>query len=142
MEMTNEVWNYFQEQLGYSDEEMKLFREDPRNERVIKKGSALLNKTVVAEVVESHGCAGQHKVGDTFQLDPFGQLITGQCPKKMCLAALHALAPVVYATTELLLADVDPNGMAFKRAGCPDVGLNCGGWGRIVMEVKVQDRKA
>jgi hypothetical protein len=31
--------------------------------------------------------------------------------------------------------------MRFKRFGCPDVGVRCGGWGHIVMEVKVEDRK-
>ena len=36
----------------------------------------------------------------------------------------------------------DPNEMLFKRAGCFDVGLQCGGWGRVVMEIGVEDRKA
>jgi hypothetical protein len=31
--------------------------------------------------------------------------------------------------------------MRFKRAACFDVGLECGGWGRIVMEISVEDRK-
>lgn len=26
-----------------------------------------------------------------------------------------------------------------KRAGCFDIGLKCGGWGKIVMELKVVD---
>jgi hypothetical protein len=31
--------------------------------------------------------------------------------------------------------------MRFKRTGCFDVGVKCGGWGRIVMEIKVEDRQ-
>jgi hypothetical protein len=27
-----------------------------------------------------------------------------------------------------------------QRAGCFDVGLLCGGWGRIVLELRVEDR--
>jgi hypothetical protein len=50
--------------LGYTDEEMKVFRENPRNEDVIAKAPFLLNMTIVLEVVESHGCNSQHKVGD------------------------------------------------------------------------------
>ena len=25
--------------------------------------------------------------------------------------------------------------------GCFDVGLNCGGWGKIIFEIKVEDRR-
>jgi hypothetical protein len=51
------------------------------------------------------------------------------------------MLPLIYAVQELFYADVDPNEMRFKRAGCVDVGVNCGGWGHIVMEVRVVDRK-
>jgi hypothetical protein len=39
------------------------------------------------------------------------------------------------------MAGVDPNEMRFKKTGCFDVGVKCGGWGRIVMECRVEDRK-
>jgi len=48
---------------------------------------------------------------------------------------------LIYAAQELFYAGVDPNDMRFKRTGCVDVGVNCGGWGRIVMEVRVEERK-
>ena len=54
--------------LGYTDEEMKLFRENPRNEDVLSKAPALLDKMIVLEVVASHGCNSQHKVGDKLPL--------------------------------------------------------------------------
>ncbi len=41
---------------------MVKFKEDPRNQDVIAKGAELMNKTIVAEVVHSHGCNSQHKV--------------------------------------------------------------------------------
>jgi hypothetical protein len=31
--------------------------------------------------------------------------------------------------------------LRFKRTACHDVGLDCGGWGRVVLEIKVEDRK-
>jgi hypothetical protein len=31
--------------------------------------------------------------------------------------------------------------MRFKRAHCIDVGLECEGWGRIVMEFRAEDRE-
>jgi hypothetical protein len=54
---------------------------------------------------------------------------------------LNAITSQIFAANELLYAGVDPNAMRFKRAACFDVGLECGGWGRIVMEIKVEDRK-
>jgi hypothetical protein len=41
----------------------------------------------------------------------------------------------------LFYAGVDANDIRFKRVGCGDVGLQCGGWGHIVMELKVEDRE-
>ena len=141
MKVSKDVWKFYQEHLGYSDKEMKKFRENPRNEDVISKAPALLNKTIVIEVVESHGCNSRHKVGDRFYFDGAGNLLTKLCPKRICFGALHSMPTLIYATQELFYADVNPNEMRFKRIGCVDVGVNCGGWGHVVMEVRVEERK-
>jgi hypothetical protein len=60
--------------------------------------------------------------------------------QKVCVYAMNAATPLIYASVELFYAGVDPNGMRFHRAACIDVGLKCGGWGRIVMEVSFQDK--
>ena len=141
MRIDDTVWEAMQAHLGYTDEEMKAFRENSRNEDVLLKGAVLLNKTIVIEVVASHGCNSQHKVGDKFYFDGAGNLLTKRCPKKICIYALNAATGMIFAANELLYAGVDPNEMRFKRAGCFDVGVQCGGWGRIVLELSVQDRK-
>jgi uncharacterized repeat protein (TIGR04076 family) len=128
------------ERLGYTEEEMKVFRENPRNEDVISKAPELINKTIVVEVVASHGCNSQHKVGDKFYFDGAGNLLTTRCPKKICVYALSATASMIFSVGELILAGVDPNEMRFRRAGCFDVGVQCGGWGRIVLELSVKAR--
>ncbi len=134
-------WSVIKKHLGYSDEEMKVFRSNPRNEDVLSKAPALLDKTIIVEVVESQGCNSQHKVGDKFYFDGAGNLLTKRCPKKVCIYALNAATSMIFASNELLYAGVDPNEMRFKRAACFDVGVQCGGWGRIVLELKVVDRK-
>jgi uncharacterized repeat protein (TIGR04076 family) len=126
--------------MGYSDEEMKLFLDNPRNREVLKKGAALFNKTIVVEVKSSHGCYLGHAAGDKLYFDGGGNVITGLCPKKICTFALSALMPQLFAVSELFYAGVDPNDMRFVHVGCPDVGLRCGGWGHIVMQLKVVDR--
>ena len=141
MEIDEGVWKFFQERLGYTDEEMQLFKENPRNVDVLSKAIPLMNKTILAEVVESHGCNSQHQVGDKFIFDGGGNLISRLSPKRICIYALASVAPLIYASNEMFYAGADPNEMRFKRTGCFDVGVRCGGWGRIVLELHVEDRK-
>jgi uncharacterized repeat protein (TIGR04076 family) len=141
MKISEDVWDFYQQHLGYSDEEMKKFKSNPRNADVISKAAAMMNKTIVFEVVDSHGCNSQHKVGDKFYFDGAGNLLTKLNPKRICFGALHAMPSLIYAAHEMFYAGIDPNDMRFKRVGCSDVGVNCGGWGHIVMEARIEDRK-
>jgi len=134
-------WPLIKKHLGYSAEEMEIFRANPRNADVLAKAPALMAKTIVVEVVESAGCNSQHKVGDKFYFDGAGNLLTKLCPKKVCIYALNAATSMIFAANELIYAGVDPNEMRFKRAACFDVGVQCGGWGRVVLELSVVDRE-
>ncbi len=139
--MTEDIWIMVQKHLGYSDEEMKIFRANPRNADVLSKTALMLNKTIVAEVIEAHGCDSGHKAGDKFYFDGRGvSLLTKLGPSRVCIFALHSIALAMPALAELMYAGVDPNNMRFNRFGCVDVGVRCGGWGHIIMEIKVGDR--
>jgi len=140
MKLDEKTWKAVQQHLGYNDEEMKKFRENPRNEDVLTKSPALMNKTIVIKVVESKGCNSQHKVGDKFYFDGAGNLLTPLCPKRICIYALNSIAGLIFASNELFYAGIEPNEMRFRRAGCFDVGVQCGGWGHIAMELGVEDR--
>ena len=141
MEENDDRWKMMQDHFGYTDEEMKTFRENPRNKDILSKAPALMNKTIVVEVVESHGCNSQHKVGDKLYFDGAGNLLTKLCPKRICIYALAAVEKLVFASNELFYTGADPNEMRFRRVGCFDVGVQCGGWGHIVMELSMEDRK-
>ena len=141
MKISEEIWDATQKHLGYNDDEMKIFRQNHRNEDVISKAPALMNKTIVLEVVEAHGCNSRHKVGDKFYFDGSGNLLTKLCPHRICFGAMSAMPPLISMAHELFYAGVDPNEMRFKRVGCVDIGINCGGWGRVIMDIKVEDRK-
>jgi uncharacterized repeat protein (TIGR04076 family) len=140
MKIDERTWKNFQQHLGYNDEEMKKFRENPRNEDVLTKSPSLMNKTIIINVVESKGCNSQHKVGDKFYFDGAGNLLTSLGPKRICIYALNSIAGLIFASNELFYAGIDPNEIRFRRAGCFDVGVQCGGWGHIVMEINVEDR--
>jgi hypothetical protein len=66
MKISDDVWNFYKKHLGYTDDEMKQFGQNPRNADVISKAPDLMNKTIVIEVVDSHGCNSQHKVPEIF----------------------------------------------------------------------------
>ena len=142
MKVDDRMWKIVQRHLGYSDAEMTRFKENPRNEDVLSKSAALRDKIIILEVVESHGCNSRHQVGDKFYFDGAGNLLTERCPKKVCGYSLNAAMMMVFTANEMLYAGVDPNQIRFKRAGCFDVGLECGGWGRIILELRVEDRVA
>jgi len=133
-------WKIMKKHLRYTDEEMQIFRDDTRNAEVLEKVPVLMGKTIVVEVVESRGCNSRHDVGDKFYFDGAGNLLTKLCPSKVCIYALNAATGLIFASNELVYAGVDPNEMRFKRAGCFDVGVQCGGWGRVVVELSVIDR--
>ena len=141
MEENDDRWKMMQDHFGYTDEEMKMFRANPRNKDILSKGSALMSKTIVVEVVESHGCNSQHKVGEKLYFDGAGNLLTKLCPKKVCIYALAAVEKLVFASNELFYTGADPNEMRFRRVGCFDVGVQCGGWGHIVLDLSMEDRK-
>jgi uncharacterized repeat protein (TIGR04076 family) len=134
-------WGLAKRRLGYSNEEMEIFKANPKNESILDKGRALLEKEIVVEVVSSKGCNSQHKEGDRIFFDGAGNLLAERSPPKICIFALHAITPLVYAANELFYAGVDPNIMKFRRASCIDVGVQCGGWGQITLEISMQDKK-
>jgi uncharacterized repeat protein (TIGR04076 family) len=141
MKVDEAAWKAVQKHFDYTDEEMKVFMENPRNLDVLAKTPLFANKTIVFEVVDAHGCNSQHKKGDKFCFDGAGNLLTKRSPDRICIYALTAASGLIFAAGELLMAGIDPNEMRFKRTGCFDVGVKCGGWGRIVMECRVEDRQ-
>ncbi|MBY9010441.1 MAG: TIGR04076 family protein [Candidatus Lokiarchaeota archaeon] len=140
MNISEDMKNEIKERLDYNDEDLEIFLKNPNNLEILSKSIPLLNKTIIIEVLESHGCNTQHKVGDKFYFDGTGNLLTKLSPKKICIYALSVLNTLIHSALELIYAGVDPNEMRFKRASCFDIGLRCGGWGNIVMELKVIDR--
>ncbi len=135
-----DTWGFIQQHLGYTDAEMKKFKDNPKNKEILGKLDVIMNKTIIAEIVASHGCNSLHKVGDKFYFDGAGNLLTKLCPKRVCIYALKAFATLIYGVNELIYAGVDPGDLRFNRVGCHDVGVECGGWGNIVMELRVEDR--
>ena len=140
MVIDDRLLKIIQKRFNYNDNEIKEFNDNPRNEELLSLQKELSNKIIVLEVVKSKGCNSQHKIGDKIYFDAAGNILTDLCPKKICSYSLNSALMMVYAANEMLFAGIDPNGMRFKRSSCFDVGIDCGGWGNIVLELSVIDK--
>lgn len=141
MAKVNEVvLQVIKRRLGYNKEELELFKNNPRNLEMIARYKELSKKHIVLKVVESKGCNSNHNVGDKFYFDYAGNILTELCPSKICGYSLNSSLMMVFAANEMIFAGVDPNNIRFKRASCFDVGIECGGVGRIVLELSIEDK--
>lgn len=134
----NKLWDLFQEHMGYTDAEMEIFRSDPEKVKMVTQTPDFVKCKVIAEVIETHNCHAQHKVGDKFVMNAGGVLINEQCPKRMCMFALGPVANILPAIYERILTQSDPDYERSNVVQCSDIGLEKGGWGKIFMKVYIE----
>ena len=133
-----EIWRRFQKHMGYTDEEMETFRSDPEKVKMVTQTPEFVKYRAIAEVVESHGCHAGHRVGDRFVMTAGGQLIAEESPKRMCMFALGPVSHTLPAIYERLVTKSDPKLERSQIVQCMDVGLDKGGWGKILMKVSLE----
>jgi uncharacterized repeat protein (TIGR04076 family) len=133
-----EIWKRFQKHMGYSDEEMRIFRSDPEKVRMVTETPEFIKYRVIAEVIEAQGCHAGHKVGDKFIMTAGGQLLAEASPKRMCMFALGPVAGVLPVIYDRLITKSDPDCQRSNIVQCTDVGLDKGGWGKVLMKVYVE----
>jgi uncharacterized repeat protein (TIGR04076 family) len=135
---TAEIWKRFQKHMGYTDEEMRIFRSDPEKVRMVTETPEFVKYRVIAEVIDAQGCHAGHKKGDKFFMTAGGQLLAESSPKRMCMFALAPVAGVLPVVYERLITKSDPDCQRSNIVQCHDVGLDKGGWGKILMKVYVE----
>lgn len=127
-------WDQFQQEMGYSDEELAIFRANPKAMRLLERVDQMAAWDIVAEVMEAPGCAN-HKPGDQIILSPLGLLRAHQGPETICVHALPPLSLAVAVIQERLCSDLDPEPYMFDRVSCLDAGVRCGGWGQAFFKI-------
>ncbi len=100
MTVNEDTWLFMQKHLEYSDEEMELLPGKSQDAEILAKVPTLMKKTIVAEVVHSHGCNSRHRVGDKLSFDGAGNLISKSNPKRICIHALAALSGPIYGSAQ------------------------------------------
>ena len=64
------VWQRFKEVMDYSDGDLEKFKSHTKHVQMMNTPAYRTHK-IIANVVESHGCVCQHKVGQKLMLHPF-----------------------------------------------------------------------
>ncbi len=127
-------WKKFQKLLGFTDEELVVYRSFPKNVKAMENAPGFVTHELIVEIIEARNCAAGYKTGDTFTVDGAGMLVTDKCPPKLCAAAIWAFKPLIDRIWE-----------GFYHGGtdcmhdtvrCPDVGVEVGGAGVITMRVR------
>ncbi|MBI2877200.1 MAG: hypothetical protein HYY20_09990 [Candidatus Tectomicrobia bacterium] len=124
--------------LGYTDAQWEAWKSNPRNLEVAQRLGDFQKYKVVAEVVSSYGCAAGHKTGDKIVFGADGTLLTQESPEKVCFGALSPLNNYLLLVFEKISSGQDPTKILFNKAHCVDVGVEKGGWGEVVLEIRVE----
>lgn len=97
--------------------------------------------SIEAEVIKSRHCNAGHIEGHKFILDIDGNFITRHCPNKMCVYLVSQLIIPVALINERLSEGHEPDDFHFMRyVRCPDVGVECLGYGEVMLKVQAVSR--
>jgi uncharacterized repeat protein (TIGR04076 family) len=128
-------WKKVQEHLGFTDEELAIYRSYPQHVKAMERSPLFATHKMAVEVIEAHKCAAGYEAGDKFVVDAEGCLIPEECPSRLCVAAIFAFKPLVdrmwqafYDNSTEILHDT---------VHCPDVGVRRGGAGAVTMRARV-----
>ncbi len=137
-------WKAFQKHLGYSDEELEVFKSDPKRSAAARKlfTPDILKKDLIVEVVESHGCSTGMKPGDRLVFRALAILDTQRSSKNWCAHAMGPVAMLATLAQDRYVAGLDINDMTYDHFSCGDVGPMRNGWGQVVMKAYVADQNS
>lgn len=140
--MAKDIIKKYGERVGYTKEQLKSFQEGGHRIRQVERLSeAAPHYSIEAEIVTSKHCNSGHQVGQKMILDVDGNFITKLCPKKMCVYLISQLAIPVALINERLSESLDPSNFHFMRyVKCLDAGVDCLGYGEVMMQVRVVPR--
>jgi hypothetical protein len=95
----------------------------------------------VFEIVKVHGCIVGHKVGEKFYFPYAGILDTKKSTPKLRPFLMPPMTRLVWIIQERIWEGLDPMPL-FYSGHCDDVGYDCNGFGRVVIETRIETLKA
>jgi uncharacterized repeat protein (TIGR04076 family) len=140
--MTEEIVRKYGERVEYTESEVEKFQEGGHRTRHVRRLSQATSLySIEATVVRAKNCNSGHAVGQKLILDVDGNFISKLCPKRMCVYLVSQLTIPVALINERLSEELQPNDFHFMRyVKCPDAGIECYGYGEVMVQVKVVPR--
>ena len=77
-------------------------------------------------------------MGDRLVFGGDATLLCKENPEKICVGLLSPVNSLVGAVFDKISNGEDPTQIAFNKVHCFDPGLDHGGWGEVVVEVRVE----
>ena len=133
---------HFGDRVGYTEAQMEQIPgDDPRVRQINRLTRAAARYSIQAEVVSAQHCNSGYQVGDRFILDVDGNFVTKLCPARLCVYLVAQMQVPVALINERLSEGLDPNQFHFmKYVRCPDAGVECAGYGEVMVKVSVIPR--
>ena len=140
--VAKDIIKKYGQRVGYTKPQLESFLEGGHRIRQVERLSeAAPHYSIEAEIVEAKHCNSGHQVGQKLVLDVDGNFITKLCPKKMCVYLISQLTIPVALINERLSEALDPGNFHFMRyVRCLDAGVDCLGYGEVMMKIGVAPR--
>ncbi len=121
---------------GYSDQEMTRFMKQPRTPKILGKLDAIGQTSVIFEVKQSQGCVAGQKEGD-YYLFPNGSVMDlKNSTPHLCPFLMPPMTRMMWILQERVWEGLAPLPL-YATGQCDDVGLDCDGWGRVIIEARI-----
>lgn len=136
------ILSLYAQRVGYDAEDLaRLGPGDPRRRHIARLAEASQHYGIVAEVIEASHCNSGYRPGDRFVLDADGNFVAKLCPRRICVYLASQMVVPVALINERLSEGLEPNAFHFMhQVACPDLGVACQGYGRVVVKVGAEPR--
>lgn len=137
-----DIIDRYAKRVRYNEQEIAKFYEKGHRIRQVNRLARVASKySIEAKVISAKNCNSGHVVGQTIILDVDGNLISKLCPSRMCAYLISQLTIPIALINERLSEELPPNDFHFMRIiHCPDTGVECLGYGQVVVQVQVIPR--
>ncbi len=125
-----------QQLTGFDNREMAVFMAQPRTGKILSRMEAASRVSVLFEVSESKGCVAGHKPGDTYLFPKGGALDLAESTGHLCPFLMPPMTRIMWLVQERVWEGLDPLPL-YAVGHCDDVGLDCDGWGRVVIKARI-----
>ena len=134
-------WKAFQKHLKYTDEELEVFKADPKRSAAAKRlfDPAIMKKDLIVEVVESHGCSCALKPGDKLVFRGLAMLDLKRSSANWCAHAMGPVPGIATLVQDRFNSGLEINDMVYDHFSCGDTGPLRHGWGQVIMKAYVAE---